>query len=307
MEQHDSMPEKIARAEGGDARRGPGADLLLPDNRSACCIAAAIALAAALVSFFIVAPWAGSPESHADIIASLDEKRDTVMQLIAGSTGTSAAITLLPGDAGTPIAEKLLDLGSYFALVIGAIYLEKYMLTILGSAAFKLFVPAAGVLFAIAALPNGPAGWRTPLRWLSARLALFGIAIFLVVPASVTVSRIIEGTYESTVASTLATLEDEVEVEESEPAAEPKDGFEALGEFVRSIPENLANAATGVSQEVQTRLNLLIETLAVMIVTSCVIPILVPMFFLWLARVLLGVPVDMPGRAMKPRSLRSAR
>lgn len=84
----------------------------------------------ALISIFGVSRAAASPEFHAKTIESLDEKRNTVMELTAASTAASAAITLIPGDTATPIAEKLADLSTYFLVVLCAIYLEKYLVTI---------------------------------------------------------------------------------------------------------------------------------------------------------------------------------
>ncbi len=52
-------------------------------------------------------------------------KKTTALELTAAATAASAAITLIPGDAGTPIADKLADLSSYFLIVVCAIYLEK--------------------------------------------------------------------------------------------------------------------------------------------------------------------------------------
>lgn len=55
------------------------------------------------------------------------------------ATATSALITLIPGDVGTPIAEKVADLSGYLLIVLCAVYLEKYLVTLTGYAAFKLF------------------------------------------------------------------------------------------------------------------------------------------------------------------------
>ena len=259
----------------------------------------------ALVSFFGVAAWAGSAETYTGIIASLDEKRNTVMQLVTGSTATSAGITLLPGDVGTPIAEKLLDLGADFAIVIGAIYLEKYALTILGLAAYKFLVPIGLIMFAVAVLLSNRPSLRQSLFGLSARLVLFGIAISLVVPASVTVSSLIEDTYETSMNETIAALEqaDDAEAAAVDAEASTESGGNPIINFFTSIPENVSNVATGVSEEIQARLNMFIETLAVMIVTSCVIPVLVLLFFLWLAKTILGVRIEVPVGTIAPRSM----
>ncbi len=50
--------------------------------------------------------------------------------------------------------------------------------------------------------------------------------------------------------------------------------------------------------------NLLMEQFAVMFVTSCIIPLLVLMGFLWLVKVVLGVNVDGVSRFAKERSWR---
>ena len=99
---------------------------------------ALIPIVIALLSFFVIARFTSSTEFNAKTSQSLDDKKTTVMELAAASTAASAAITLIPGDVGTPIANKLADLSSYFLIVFSAIYLEKYLVTITGYAAFKI-------------------------------------------------------------------------------------------------------------------------------------------------------------------------
>ncbi|MFR3451715.1 MAG: hypothetical protein ACLTSX_09255 [Collinsella sp.] len=60
------------------------------------------------------------------MIATIDEKIDNVLTLTAGSAGASALISAIPGDAGSPIAEKLMDLSTGFLIVLAALFLEKY-------------------------------------------------------------------------------------------------------------------------------------------------------------------------------------
>ena len=91
---------------------------------------AALLVLAALISIFAVGKRASDPAYHQSSIDALAEKQETVLELTAASTAASAAITLLPGDTATPIAEKLADLSGYFLIVLCAIFLEKYLLTI---------------------------------------------------------------------------------------------------------------------------------------------------------------------------------
>ena len=57
-------------------------------------------------------------------IESFDEKIHTVMGLSAGSAIASTAISLIPGDAGTPIADQLADFSKYFLALSGSFLTE---------------------------------------------------------------------------------------------------------------------------------------------------------------------------------------
>ena len=90
-------------------------------------IIVAVWLLIAVLSFTVAAKYASAPEHHKEVISSLDEKKDTVLELTVAATATSALITLLPGDVATPIAEKIADLSGYLMIVLCAIFLEKYL------------------------------------------------------------------------------------------------------------------------------------------------------------------------------------
>ena len=162
------------------------------------CILLATWLLIGILSFTVVGKYAAAPESHQATITSLDEKKNTVLELTMAATATSAVITLLPGDIGTPIAEKVADLSGYLLIVLCAIFLEKYLVTITGYAAFKIFIPAACMLFAADLLIC-----NRSINRLARKLLVFGICIFLVVPSSVKISDLIEHTYQAQIEATL--------------------------------------------------------------------------------------------------------
>ena len=250
---------------------------------------AALPLLAALISIFVLSKYAASPEFHQKTIQALDEKKTTVMELAAASTAASAAITLIPGDTATPIAEKLADFSTYFLVVICAIYLEKYLVTITGYAAFMILIPLACVLLAINAYWKS----RTCVN-VALKLILFGMAISLVIPASVKVSDMIETAYESSIEETIDSAKQaagliESNAEEQESETEKK-GF--LDGIISGVQDSVANVA----EKVESILNNFIEALAVMLVTSCVIPILVMVFFVWIIKMVLNVDVSWPRR-----------
>ena len=92
------------------------------------CLGIIVLLVIATLSFSAGAKYAAAPEHHKETIAALDEKKDTVLELTVAATATSALITLIPGDVGTPIAEKVADLSGYLLIVLCAVFLEKYLL-----------------------------------------------------------------------------------------------------------------------------------------------------------------------------------
>lgn len=240
----------------------------------------------ALVSFYKVADYAASPETHRETIEALEEKKATVMKLTGAATGVSVAITMIPGDAATPIAEKLADLSTIFLMVFSAIYLEKYLVTIIGYAAFKLLIPLACVSGIVAVL------FRSHIaKQLAAKLAVFGLAIVLVIPASVGISNLIEDTYHSSIQSTIdLALETTEEIEEDADLNAAKEE-EKKGNFFSELLSTVTETVSVATDKVENVLNHYLEALAVLLVTSCVIPVLVLFFFIWLVKIILGVDI----------------
>ena len=273
-------------------------------------IFALIPIVIALLSFFVIARFTSSTEFNAKTIQSLDDKKTTVMELAAASTAASAAITLIPGDVGTPIANKLADLSSYFLIVLSAIYLEKYLVTITGYAAFKILVPIACVFF------SGYLLWRKEiLRVVAQKFLLFGLAVYLVIPASVKVADMIETTYASSIESTIDTAKqttDEIESEtgesgqvddkssnEKSQSDSDSDSKENAGGFFSGLFNKVQEGVSTATANVENVLNNFIEALAILLVTSCLIPILVLIFFVWLVKMLLGLNIDIPTSVRK--------
>lgn len=271
---------------------------------------ALIPIVIALLSFFVIARFTSSTEFNAKTIQSLDDKKTTVMELAAASTAASAAITLIPGDVGTPIANKLADLSSYFLIVLCAIYLEKYLVTITGYAAFKILVPIACVFF------SGYLLWRKEiLRVVAQKFLLFGLAVYLVIPASVKVADMIETTYASSIESTIDTAKqttDEIESEtgesgqvddkssnEKSQSDSDSDSKENAGGFFSGLFNKVQEGVSTATANVENVLNNFIEALAILLVTSCLIPILVLIFFVWLVKMLLGLNIDIPTSVRK--------
>ncbi len=59
--------------------------------------------------------------------------------------------------------------------------------------------------------------------------------------------------------------------------------------MLQSILRSLSETKDSITEKASNVMNRFVESLAVMIVTSCVIPILVLLFFLWIVKQLTGI------------------
>lgn len=238
-----------------------------------------------------------TPDTFAPVMSVLDEKKNNVTAMVAAATAASVTITAAgPDDAGTPLADKLMDLSSNLMLVLGVLYLEKYLLTVFGFVTFGILVPVAMAMLVIATLLYYRSTASGAIARLSVKLIVLGAVLFATVPAGVAVTKMIDNTYNVSYAVDAET-EDTTQEESEDGGGTPLD-------FILSIPETVATAATDVIEGLLGQVNHLIEGVAIMIVTSCVIPILVLLFFLWMANLLLGINVSAPTRALAARAQR---
>lgn len=258
----------------------------------------------ALVSNIVLSKNYSSPEYTVNkkTITYLDEKKTTALELCAGATALSAAITLIPGDTGTPIAEKLTDLSGYFLIVVSAIYLEKYLLTILGALTFQWLIPAAMIAIALYF------GIRRDFFWkLGVKILIFGLAVYAVIPVSVHVSQLIYNTYQESIDTTLAETENLISQTEgnaqSSTESDQNSGdegfFAGLVDKAKDTIEQAKDTASIATEQFKYMLNKFIDGLAVLIVTTCLIPILVMVFFVWIVKMILGTAITQPA-AMVP-------
>lgn len=315
-------------ADGHTPSPGPKGSDLLGSSRPRLAVIVAACVVLALVSAFPLADHFGDPATYAGQIQSLDAKASTVSALVASSTTASVLVTVAPGDIGTPIAEKLVDLSTDFAVVLAAIYLEKYLLTILGMASFRVLVPLGLATVALAAACAPGSRWRHTWSKLSFKFWVFALAALLVVPTSIWVSDTIQATYQEDIdaaVSSVSSVEDasqQAQAEATDKGDATSDGsngtptstnasnntagggsgtslldditnwFGGIGTAASEAVGAVGEDATELVNSAKNALDSLVEALVVMIVTNCVVPVLVLVFFVWLARVILGVNVD---------------
>ncbi len=280
----------------------------------------------AIISFTVLAGPFSDPANHSSSVSYLDEKKETVMKLVGGTTAVSVALAMVPGDSTTPAAGTLSDMNKYLIIILAVIVFEKYLLTLSGLAVFKILVPLACLLYAIYVILH-----RERFKRFASKLLVLALVIFLVVPVSVRVSALIDRTYEDSVDAAISSADEftaEMEGEggaengeaqgeagessagsnaqgsgsgaasqEKEDDAEEKpsglgDILAALGENVRDVfdkaagtvenaVESIPGAASLAMEKVERAIGNFVESISVMLITACVIPVAV-LVFLWI-------------------------
>ena len=228
----------------------------------------------AVISLMLISDRASSLETHGTDITSLDNKAETVLKLSGTSALVSAGITALPGDAATPIAEKLADFTGYFLIILSILYTEKYLLTLIGAGVFRWLIPFACCLGIVGVWTKGGAWKRVAIK-----IVIFGLALYFAIPFSLRVSDRIYSVYESSIETTISEAE---ELTGSTSALTQSQDENILAGILDKLSESVAS----LSNKAVKTLNNFVQSLAIMIVTSCVIPILVVLFLIWLVKVL---------------------
>lgn len=249
---------------------------------------------AALLSEFVGRPYCENVETWSGTIEVIDAKKNNVLALTTSTIALSAAISALPDDTGTPVAEQLTQLSGNLGIVLAVLYLEKYLLTILGFLSLGALGPVAFVLLAASLLAHGRLSTGHTLFILGVRILLVGIIAVTVVPASVWVTQRIDETYQISISQT----EPEGSAEESEPAGdesqENKNFWDSIAGGAAQLVSNLKDGIKSVTDGVVEQVTNLIEGTIVMIVTSCLVPLLVLAVFLWMGHSLMGIDVSAP-------------
>ena len=269
-----------------------------------------IPLLIAVLSFGYVSIVASSPEFHKETIMSLESKQENVLKLSAITVTTATTASLILGDRASSISSKLLDLTGYFLVILFAIMLEKYLVTIMGLVSFKVIIPIACILFSAFTIID-----RKTMRKISLKLIVFAVAAFLIIPLSINVANTIENTYEeanivrvteesekieneikeSSVNTDNSSINDNVDVEKETQATNGiinsvkglfADAKDTIANSVSGVVNSVIKGANEIIDKLTKYLNKMIETIAVMLITTCAIPILMIIVFLWLIKIL---------------------
>lgn len=259
-------------------------------------IAVIVILALAIIlSCTLVGSKLTDPATYTHTIEVLDQNRATVLGLSAASAAASAAVSALPNDICTPLAEELSEFTTWFLTILSVLYLEKYLLTIFGGVACYLLIPVGCSLLLVHCFFP-----KNTLRTIGMKLLAFGAALLLVIPTSVWVSDQVDSIYAKSIEITMESANAVSDSLIGDISSGGSDSTTVIDE-AKAILGDLSGSVAGVLEQFKNVLSRFIEATAVMIVTTCLIPILVIAFFLWIVKTLFGLPVIVTPPLPRPK------
>ncbi|NCB51538.1 MAG: hypothetical protein EOM54_06625 [Clostridia bacterium] len=240
----------------------------------------------ALLSIFVVSRVVTAPSFYEATIESLDDKKVTVMKLAATAAASSTALTLIPGDVAMPIANQIAELSSYFIVILCAIILEKTLIVTVGYVSFNFIIPFAcflGILYLYIK--------KDLLKLYAIKLTIFGIVLFAAIPVSIQVSDLIYFSYQASIEQTVETAEQNneyIEEKKNDFSEEDKNWIEKISDYLSDLTSSIGNGIAEITKKGEETLSSFLDTIAVLIITSCVIPIVVILIFAWVIKILFG-------------------
>lgn len=253
-----------------------------------------LAILIMVFSIFVLAykvPESGYVQETLD---SLEESKTTVMEFSGATIAVSLAITALPDDFASPLANTLTDMNKYFVFIFAVLYVERLIVVEGIKLSLVYIIPFACGLYILAVL-SGKAFFRK----LAARIAVFGLAVIVVIPISTHFTEKVCEDYLVYVDETIS---------EANAGAEKVNGVMDSGGEDASVFDKLNDAfktaVQGISDLMTYFENVLkkcVNSIAIMIVTTFVLPILVLLFFRWLLKELFSLSMTLPqGNAALP-------
>ena len=258
---------------------------MLSTKQTVFALKIVIPLFIAVLSIFVFAtqlPKSGFVQSS---IESLDNSKVTVERFAGGTMLAAVGISALPGDFASPLSATLAGMEKYFVFIFVVLFIEKMIVTSGLFIAFRYLIPLACLLYIIAVLCR-----KDFLKNFSVKLVILALSMVLVIPFSTCVADKFGADYMDYVNQT---------IEDTEAGTDKINDVSSSGESDKSILDILSDAFTtsmsginGIVEYFKNQINRCMNSIAILIIVTFVVPVLVLLFFKWLLGQLFSINID---------------
>jgi len=253
-----------------------------------------ILLAVFVIVFSINVLYYKIPETKylQDTIESLEESQNTIMKFSGTAIAASLAISALPDDFGTPLASSISELNTYFVFMLIVVFAEKLIVIEGTKVSLAYIIPAACILYIIFMLTS-----KEVFKNFANKLLILGISLIVVIPFSTHFTETVCEDYLIYVDKT---------IEETEAGAAKINEVMSSSNEEATIFEKLSNAFKTAIQSISDLLTYFknvvkkcVNSVAILIVITFVLPLLILMLFRWLLKELFALNISLPDIQMK--------
>lgn len=238
-----------------------------------------------VISICVLADKVPKTEYVNSSIENLDASRDRVMTFSGATLTASTAISLLPKDWANPLANSLADMNKYFIFIFAIIFLEKLIVIEGIKISFTYIIPIACLLYILFVLLQ-----KEKIKEWAIKIAILGISLVAVIPFSIHFTEKISEDYlvyvDETIEEANMGAEKIYEIKTKNPNEDT---------FLSKISEIFVNAYQGV-KDLFTYFNNLtkrcINSIAIIMVITFVLPMLTLVFFRWLLKELFSLNLN---------------
>lgn len=251
-------------------------------------IAVIILIVFAILSATFLSSHLSSPKFYPNTLQTLDDQKMDAMGLSVATTLASTALSVLPDDVGSPIATELADLSAPLFLIVCILYAEKFLLTTTGWISFSFLIPAA----CISAIIYVCSEKERFFDW-ARKLFILGLALFMIIPASAAITEKVEETFSESI-SIIFDKADQL----ADAANASDENKNAFFSFFNTVKDNVVSTI----ETAKDMLSIMVDAVAVLLITSCVIPLLTALVFIWVIKVVINIniPVQTLALMVKP-------
>lgn len=249
-----------------------------------------------VISVGIIGPLANDSKFVKGTMACLDEDKEMVAGISAATLGLSFVITFFPDDVGTPIANTLADMNKFFIFIMAVIIVERLLVLVGTKLIFVYMIPLICGLFALGIVTT-----KNVFKKFAIKLSILSLAVVLVVPIATHFSRFVGKDY---LAEVSETIDDTKNGADKMVEANEEDGSNlSFLEKVEKSFDSLVDGTSGAVSYMKNATTRLGRSIAILIVTTFVVPVLVLFFFRWLLNELFRIRLRIPDFGGKQKEL----
>lgn len=215
-------------------------------------------------------------------VESIEHSEKTVANFAAAAIGTSVAITILPDDIATPVADAIAGMSKYFVMIMAVLYIEKLVVVYGIGMSFLWLIPIACCIGIVAQVIK-----KEILTDIAVKLSLLAIAIVCVVPFSTHIADYICADRMKYIEQNIEASKESTDIikEKMQKSEGNENVFDRLTGLLSTAVNNVNDLLKFFEEQIAKYTNMI----AILIVQTCVIPVLTALFLGWIIKVLFNV------------------